>query len=253
MRDGEIQLVAAALAFWTILSLVPFLAVSLAIFRSFGGLEFLYPKAQEVVTDYFANTAGTRASELLSKLFERLTTKHLGTTGALFLFIASIRLLHHIEYGVNKIWHLKIERRWLRRFGMHLCFFVAFPLGLAFYTGLKSLSNLEIIPGSGLPAADFVLFFISTLLINKVLPCATVNWRPALWASLLSSGLLSLLVASFAIVAKSIFNYNKVYGSLAAIPLLAIWILVMWQFILAGAALCAAMQKDRPHDWGERF
>lgn len=104
MREGELQLVAASLSFSTIIGLVPFLAVVLATFKSIGGLEELYPKVESFLLIYLREAAGSDVTKFIRIFIKNINAGRLGTTGAVFLFITSVKLLHDMEVGINRIW-----------------------------------------------------------------------------------------------------------------------------------------------------
>jgi membrane protein len=246
MKDGEIRLVAAALAFSTVLSLVPFLAVTLSVFKSIGGLEFLYPKVEAFLLSYLEQGTGKQSIYFIQKILKRIHAGALGTTGAIALFISSFKLLQDMERGINRVWNVKEPRPFYRRVALNLCLFVIIPMGLAVYGGFRSLSFFKPLFKTGYRGiTDFVMLFLGLLLIYKLVPYIKVRIRPALLSAVLGAALLLGLKNSFTYIAREIFNYSKVYGSLAAVPILCLWILGVWYILLGGVAFCASSQRRK--------
>jgi membrane protein len=115
---------------------------------------------------------------------------------------------------------------------------------LAIYVGFNSLEQFQmvrrILP-TGVSNAG--LLFFSLFLIYKLVPDLSVHWRSAFISSVLSAMAMYGVHKGFAYLTAGVFNYNKIYGSFAALPILLLWILAMWYAILGGVALCASLQK----------
>lgn len=246
MQDGELRLVASSLSFSTLLSLVPFLAVTLSIFKEVGGLEFFYPKVEAFVLSYLEQATSRQAMQVVQRILQRIQAGALGTTGAVILVFTSFKLLHDMERGVNRVWNEKELRPFYRRLALNMFFLVLFPLVMAIYAGFRSIAFFRPYFKANLQnLTDFFLLFGGLFLIYKLVPHVKVQNRPAVISALLASALLLGLKNSFTWLAQQVFTYSKVYGSLATLPLLCLWILGVWHIVLAGVAFCASSQKRR--------
>ena len=67
--------------------------------------------------------------------------------------------------------------------------------------------------------------------------------RCAAIAGLVIAVVFNLAQNGFKIYTAHMLSYSKIYGSLGAVPLLLLWIYIVWIVILSGAALTAALQK----------
>lgn len=243
-RDGEIRLVASALAFSTLLSLVPFMAVTLSIFKNIGGLEFLYPKVESFLLAYIEQGVGSKAILFVHNILQRISSNVLGTTGAIFLFFSSLKLIQDMERGINRVWNVQDRRPFYKRVLLSLFLFFLFPLTLAVYIGFRSANFLDPLLKSGIHSlTDFAMLLGGLFILYKIVPFIKVQTKPALISALLASITLVALKNSFAWAATKVFSYSKIYGSIAAVPLLCLWILAAWYIILAGVAFCASTQK----------
>lgn len=244
MRDGELALVASSLAFSTAMALVPFLAVVLATFQSIGGLEALYPKVEMLLLRNLTEAVGSDVTKFIRIFIKNINAGKLGTTGAIFLFITSIRLLHDMEVGVNRVWNQRTTRPFYKRLMYQWGLMLAIPILLAVYFGFLSMEQLKFVRSYVPPSASNSLLLIGILFFTyKVVPDANVRSKYAFWSAILSAGVLYVVHKSYSLLAVKFFSYNKIYGSFAAIPMLLIWILTMWYVILGGVALSAALQK----------
>lgn len=244
MRDGELALVASSLAFSTAMALVPFLAVVLATFQSIGGLEALYPKVETLLLRNLTEAVGSDVTKFIRIFIKNINAGKLGTTGAVFLFITSIRLLHDMEVGVNRVWNQRTTRSFYKRLMYQWGLMLAIPILLAVYFGFLSMEQLKFVRSYIPASASNSLLLVGILYFTyKVVPDAIVRTRYAFWSAILSAGVLYVAHKAYSLLAVKFFSYNKIYGSFAAIPLLLIWILTMWYIILGGVALSAALQK----------
>lgn len=244
MRDGELALVASSLAFSTAMALVPFLAVVLATFQSIGGLEALYPKVEALLLRNLTEAVGSDVTKFIRIFIKNINAGKLGTTGAVFLFITSIRLLHDMEVGVNRVWNQRTTRSFYKRLMYQWGLMLAIPILLAVYFGFLSMEQLKFVRSYIPASASNSLLLVGILYFTyKVVPDAIVRTRYAFWSAILSAGVLYVAHKAYSLLAVKFFSYNKIYGSFAAIPLLLIWILTMWYIILGGVALSAALQK----------
>lgn len=244
MRAGEIQLVAASLSFSTAIALVPFIAVVLATFQSIGGLEALYPKVESLLLKNMREAAGSDATKFIRIFLRNINAGKLGTTGAVLLFITSLRLLHDMEVGINRVWNQPNTRPFYKRLIYQWGLILAIPVFLAIYVGFTSLEQFQfvhrVLPAG---ASNSLVLVGSLFLIYKLVPDVYVHSRAAFISSLVTSLALFGVHKAYSALAVSFFSYNKIYGSFAALPLLLFWILTLWYVILAGVALCASLQK----------
>lgn len=243
LRDSDLQWIAGSLAFSTVLSLVPFFALTLSVFQSIGGLEFLEPKVQSLMLQYFRQAVGGEATTVLRKIIMRLQPGTIGITSALFLLVTSLKLLQDIEKGISRMWERKVARSFGRRVLVSWALLVIFTFFLAIYTGFRSMDFVKPFAKANKELLDFAVVGFGLFLFYKFLPPAQVRWRSALFSALTAGIALVALQGSFALITKAFFQHNKIYGSLAAIPLLLTWVLFVWYVILAGAALTASIDK----------
>jgi membrane protein len=244
IHDSDLRWVAGSLAFSTVLSLVPFFALTLTLFQVFGGLDFLEPKVQHLLLQYFKEAVGQDATVVLRKTIMRLKSHSIGWTSFVFLLFTSLRLLQDIQNGINQMWKPKIKRPLLSQILTSWLLLVAITLGLAAYTGIRSLDFLKPVLNARKEVLDFCVFAVGLLLFYKMLPQEKVRWRSAIISALLAALGLVALQKSFAWITKTFFQLGKIYGSLATIPLLLMWVLILWYVILAGAALAASLEKS---------
>lgn len=242
-RECQLLTVASSLAYTTLLSLIPLLAVSFAIFQAFGGLDRLFSTVEPFILANLAEGSGEEVAAHLRKFIDNAHAGAIGAGGFVALLGTSVSLLFSIEKAINRIWKAPIERSWFQRIASYWFFITLGPLALAVAIGVvtsEALPIQKILPsGSGmllLSTAGFLWLF-------KVVPNRTVLWRPALISALFTSIGFNLARASYQIYTQKLVSYNRIYGSLGAVPILLLWIYVVWVIVLGGVVLTTVFQK----------
>ena len=101
-----------------------------------------------------------------------------------------------------------------------------------------------------LPGAGFLLSWVLPLVLTSAIffliywltPNTRVRVLPALAAGVVAGIGFQLLQDLFVLMQQSIFRYNRIYGSFAALPLFLIWLRWSWEIALFGAELGFVMQ-----------
>lgn len=243
--SGEWRLLASSLAFTSILSMIPFLAIVLATLQSIGGFEFLYPKVEASLLQYFKEATGANVVSFVRASLRRINAGALGSTGIFLLMWATYTLLRDVESAFNRIWKVKSSRPLYKRILIYWIIFLIAPILLAIFAGFKSFELTK--PLSELVSQSLLVgFFIfwGLWMLYKVVPAAKVKTSYAFWGAVFSSVLITLIQKSLSWGAIKFYRYNKVYGSLAAVPIILLWLLFVWYVILLGSYFCYYMQKQ---------
>ncbi len=245
VKSGELQLVAAALSFSTILSVIPFFAVALATIKYIGGLEAIYPKVEAIMLQYFQGPTGQEGTVIIAKFFRRIQTGRMGGWGFGGLILASTLLINDMEKGLHRIWELAHKRRpFHHRFFFYWLFMALFPVGLAVYVAITSTKFFS---GASGPASvatmNYLVTYFSLFFLYKLVPNTKVSVSSAALGALAGTAGLVFLLRSFKWLSQSFFTWGKMYGSFAALPALLIWVLLTWYVILIGASITASFRK----------
>jgi membrane protein len=252
--DEEISRRAAALTYYTLLALVPLLAVGFALFKAFGGLRTLQQPLKKLVVE---NLAAGRADEVgrwLDHFINRVSAGALAGVGLLVLLYSVVGLLAEIEKSFNRIWGVDKMRPLHRRLAVYGCLITLAPpllgvslslsarlQGSSFATAL--LHWLPISVGrtlvSGLAASAISVVFVLAYLI---VPNTRVRFRAALLGGLVAGLLWSVAKTACLWLAAHSAGYNALYGALAALPLVIVWLYYSWLITLFGVTYTYANQ-----------
>ncbi len=114
---------AAALTYYTMLSLVPLLALTFALLKAFGVQNLLQPLVIEKL-----NVGDGQIAQAIVSYINNTQVAQLGTFGLIFLVFAVISLLTNVEKAFNHIWGVKAVRPLLRRFADYLSVILVGPI-----------------------------------------------------------------------------------------------------------------------------
>jgi membrane protein len=253
IHTSDVSTLAGSLAFSTAVSLVPLLAVSLGVFTYFGGLDSLLHKIQPFILQNLVDASGAELSKTIRRAIERVHSRTLGLGGALGLMVASTKIFYDMEKAVHRVWGLANDRRLWRQFLIYWLLMFLGPLALAIVLGVLGSKDLGLI--GPLPRAIVLVSFefIALVSIYKFVPSIPVSWMSSLASGSLATLALAIAQSFYSTIMKTVFNTNKIYGSLASVPLFLIWILILWWICLTGVAFCSVLEKRRIQNEMERL
>ena len=249
-RDGCPQR-AASLAYTTLLSLVPSLAVAFAMLKGFGGLESIQARVEELVYTHLVTTSSLQAADYIQKFTEKVDAGTIGTVGFLALIITAVSLLNTVAGAFNTVWGVEDRRSLKDRF---LTFFALIILGPLLFGASISITGTILhsqvwtrlpIPGLG-PALSLLVPLLLTwagfLLLYVVIPSAPLRLRPALLASLSVAATWEFVKIGFEWYVANVASYGKLYASLSVIPVFLLWLYVGWVIALLGFEVAFFLQ-----------
>lgn len=243
-ESSEIGFSASSLAFSTLLSLVPFLVVTLSFFQNFGIFEGIYPKVEALIFESMKDATGITVTRYLRETISNVQFKTLGITGVLFLLISSLNLLKNIDVAFHRVWHVKMKKPFLKRTGMYWILLIATPFVLLLLSSLRNLDLSQFV--SQASEKQFMMFIYGVFILwvlYTYIPEIKVSLISATIAACAASAGISVVQKSFLWVALKLFKQNKIYGSLATFPIFLIWLWVIWYIVLSGVSLCAFLQQ----------
>lgn len=240
---------ASALTYSTLLSIVPSLAILLAIASGFGFKELL----KKQLTDYFEGQQEilNKAMEIVDRSIEYAQNGVFVGIGIVLLLYTVINLLSSIEYNFNKIWQVKKGRTYYRMFTDYLALIIIAPVFLICLFGinilLSSTAEQQYLLGLVMTPIMKVIPFVLTILLFTILFIYIPNTKVKFMSALLGGIFAGVCFQVFQMLYISgqiwVSKYNAIYGSFAALPLLLLWLQLTWFFVLFGVQLSFAYQN----------
>jgi membrane protein len=241
--DAQLFLTASSLAYTTLLSVIPLLAVSFAIFQAFGGMEKLYSTIEPLIIENLAEGSGIEAMEAIRRFIGNIRGGALGAGGFIALILTSMSMPSSIEKAMNRVWKAPMNRSLFQRVAAYWLLITMGPIALSIVLGAASTTDYPITRFLPSGTSSFLMAWFILFCVYKWVPNRLVHHWPALLSALLIASLWNFVRLGFAFYTKHFLSYNKIYGSLGALPILLLWIYVVWIMILTGAAMTAAFQK----------
>lgn len=244
MQDAQLLLVASSLAYTTILAIVPVLAVAFSIFKSFGGLDTLYSTIEPLILENLAKGSGEQAMETLRGFVGNIHAGKLGATGMIGLIFTTMSMFSSAERAINDVWKVKVTRSIFSRVTSYWFFISLGPLAASFALGATSSKNLAL--AQFFPKGTMGLFTAIAIffIVYKWTPNRNVKWHAALVPAILTALLWHSARWGYSVYTSQVVTYHKIYGSLGAIPIILLWIYIVWVIVLAGAAFSATLQNQ---------
>ncbi len=259
--------VAGNISFTIILSLVPILAIMLAVFTRFPAFGSL----RKTLETYFAQ--GLIPGNIAQTILDYLGTfaanaANVSIIGALALLFTTLTTISTIESAFNRIWHILTPRPLLTRIVLYLAIALLAPplLGISIYlTTYLVLSRhgligwLPFLNGISSPLIAVIWTTTAFTLLYRVLPNRLVLWKDALSGGLFAAIAFEIAIRVFAFFIVNFSSYEKIYGALAAFPIFMLWVYISSLIMLLGAMLTAALPEIRSGHWetvqhpGSRF
>lgn len=243
---------ASALTYFTMLSLIPLLALAIGLVEAFGAGDSLV----RLVAGQIA-AVSPEVGDRIVELVRRVDFRSLGAVGGATLFLTTVLALSNVEKALNYIWGVARQRPLARRFPDYLAVLVIAPLllttALSLATSLRSDAFVDhLLAGRpvlvhlyelGLRQAPTVLFWGAFSFLYWFLPNTTVRPVPALVGGALAAVLFAALQAGYVAFQVGVARANALFGSFAALPVLLVWIYFSWAIVLLGAELAFAIQN----------
>lgn len=251
-RDVRLAQVASSLTFTTMLSLVPLLAVLLAIFTAF-------PLFAELRQSFERNLL----RELLPPQYASLILRYLGdftakagqltAFGLAFLVATALAMIFTVDRVLNDIWQVRQRRPLLQRMLVYWTLLTLGPLLIA--ASLSATSYLFSVSAGWVKRGPDLVRTLLDLLplvvsgfafaaLYVLVPARRVLWRDALIGGFVAALLGEGMREAFAVYIRA-GTVSSIYGAFAVVPLFLLWVYLSWFVILFGAAIAATLPRLR--------
>ncbi len=250
--NKDIQSTACAMAFRTLLATVPALALLFAIGRGFGFDNTL----QETLLVHFP--AQRKAIEaglsFVDSYLEQASEGVFVGVGILFLLWTLISLVSSAENAFNRVWGVTHGRTIWRKITDYTAIFLILPVLMICSTGinvmmsttLQTLLPFKLITPLISVLIDSAGIFLTWIFFTGVymlLPNTKVKFKNAVVAGIMSGTAFSIIQWLFVTGQVYVSKYNAIYGSFSFLPLLMLWLQLVWVITLAGAVVCYSAQN----------
>lgn len=246
-REERLPLTAGGLTFTTVLSLVPLLVVSFALFTRVPALR----SAGEVIREHLLR--GLLPPDIAKAALKQLAlfagnAGGLTLVGSLFLLVSALGLLLSVENALNRIWQVRKPRPPLRRLALYAVMLLTGPVVL----GASLWATSALLAASGgriaqqpawvqhaLSLGPVAFGAVAFACLFRFVPHADVRRRNALAGGLLAAAAFEFGKRGFAMYLASVPTYKTIYGAFAPLLAFLVWVFYSWLVTLAAALVSA--------------
>lgn len=242
---------ASALTFYSILSFIPIIALALGIARGFGVAKILENemKAQSFTDPQVTEWVMQFANQALENTQGGLVTG----LGIVILLWSVIKVLGSTELAMNRIWGVKRGRSIIKKFVDYMSIMFIAPILVILISSVNVFltSNLQVIAmeegflsyagsaiGALLNLIPYVLVWLLFVFLYMFMPATPVKFKYAFAAGIIAGTVFQIVQWFYIRFQIGVSSYNAIYGGLAALPLLLVWLQLSWSIVLWGTELC---------------
>jgi len=255
IRDN-CQKTASVLTYYSLLNIVPVVAVAFAIAKGFG-LEKLIEK-QVLQMAEKANWQADITTQIISfshKLLDQAKGGLIAGVGIVLLFWTVISIMGKIEESLNEIWEIKKSRTLIRKFSDYITMMVLGPVLLIISSSATVLvaSQVKVIVNKIALLGVFskVIFLLLNLLpyvsiwvlltmLYLIMPNTRIPLRSAILGGVAAGTTAQIVQWIYIKFQIGVASYGAIYGSFAALPLFLGMLQMSWMIVLFGAEIANA-------------
>ncbi len=253
---------ASALAYASLLAIVPMVVLGFSVFTSFQAFEDMAGSVSNALLEYMLPTSQQVVQDYLGTVAEETTT--LSVFGIIGLLFVATALLNTVEEAFNDIWRITRARAWLSKFIVFWATLTLTPILIgasisitSYFTALPVLK--EVAEGASyISEAPFLVPWLMSSMamacLYYVLPNTTVPFRYAAVGGLIAGALFEWTKIGFAFYVTEIADYERLYGALSTLPIFLLWIYLAWVIVLLGSEIAFCLQHpEQSHRQNSSF
>ena len=249
LSQDQLFLRAPALAFFTLLSVVPLAALAFGVAKGFGLQDVLQKQLQEQLA--LPGDVETMILDFARTTLEKARGGLVAGLGLVFLFVTVTLVLSNIENSFNKIWGINKGRSLSVKIRDYFSMiFIGTILLLISLSLTVAITNIPSVFGYLSGVISFLIGLVPYMIVWLLfaflivfMPNRKVSFKAGLIAGVVSGTLYQLLLHFYIRLQVTVSVYNAIYGSFAALPLFLIWLQVSWICLLYGAEISYAFEN----------
>jgi membrane protein len=249
----QIHITAGYLSYVTLMSLVPLIVVMLSVMTAFPIFTYIKEIIENFVYQNFMPAAGDVVKEHITGFVTNAS--EMSAIAISFLFLFALLLISAIDTSLNKIWRVTTKRRIVTAFSMYWMVLTLGPVlmgssiaATSYIVSLISIGNYDVfgLTNIALRALPILASIGAFLILYMVVPNKVVLLKHALFGATLAALLFEVAKKGFAFYITQLPSYEAIYGALAGIPILFLWVYLSWLVVLFGALFTVSLENFKP-------
>ncbi|KNC10665.1 hypothetical protein AC791_06200 [Klebsiella sp. RIT-PI-d] len=250
LDEDNMTTLAGNLAYVSLLSLVPLVAVVFALFAAFPMFSDVSLQLRHFVFANFMPATG----DVIQRYIEQFVanSSKMTAVGACGLIVTSLLLMYAIDSALNTIWRSKRVRPKVYSFAVYWMILTLGPVlagaSLVISSYLLSLqwaSELNSVIDDVLRIFPLILSWLSFWLLYSVVPTTEVPNRDSMTGAFVAALLFEAGKKGFGLYITMFPSYQLIYGVLAVIPIMFVWVYWTWCIVLLGAEITVTLGEYR--------
>ena len=265
-RRDLCQLRASSLTLFTLLSIVPVIAMLFGIAKGFGFEKKLEQQLLEQASDQ--DTMMLQLIEFSENMLSNTQGGVVAGIGIVVLFWTVIKVIGTIEESFNHIWKIKKNRVWARKLTDYLSLMMFAPVLLIMSSSITVFVKTQItwlvevirLPAFGTKMVLYVMGYsplvIMSLLFTFIfvfMPNQKINLKAGFIAGVVTGIMYQLVQWAYLALQIWASSFNAIYGSFAALPLFLIWLQLGWIVVLFVCEISFFIQNYDSYRHNEKF
>ncbi|MFZ7173523.1 virulence factor BrkB family protein [[Pasteurella] aerogenes] len=251
-QQNKLTQAAGYLTYSTMLAIVPLIMVVFSIFSAFPVFNEVTGELKQFIFTNFAPSAGDMVGEYIDQFVNN--SKQMSAVGLVSLIIVALMLINSIDRTLNSIWRDNSSRPMIFSFAIYWLILTLGPVIIATGIGISSyvtsfalsLADSELSLPFGVQLLSFIPFlltwFIFTVLY-MVVPNKKVSIKHSAAGALIAAVFFTLGKQAFTWYITTFPSYQLIYGAMATLPIMLLWIQLSWTVVLLGAQLSAVLAE----------
>ena len=247
-QEDNIKVPAGHLAYVTLLSIVPFLAVIFFMLSAFPMFSELNQIIEDLIYNNFVPTAGDAVKDHMTGFIEN--TKKMSMMGFGSLIVIALLLISTIDQTINRIWRCTNKRSRVQAFTIYWTILSLGPIiiggSIALSSYLFSVAQTGDFLSIGqqiLSLIPFVFAWLAFAGVYTLVPHQRVSFRYALIGGFIAAISFNFATDLFSLYITNFPSQQIIYGALAVIPIMFVWIYFSWLIVLIGAEVTATLEE----------
>ena len=241
-QEDQVTINAGYLAYVTLLSLVPLIAVGVAIFSAFPGFEDTRLAIEHFIFTNFVPTSTDSIKAHISAFTGN--ANQMTAVGISFLAAIALLLIRNVDSALNRIWRVEKKRPLMISFAIYWMVLTLGPVLLGTSIGVTTyIVSLVSFADQGIPGFSgfllkllpYVISMAGFIMLYTLVPNTRVSFKAAVPGALFAALLFELTKKGFAMYISHFPSYEVIYGAVATVPILFVWVYLSWIVVLLGA------------------